>query len=299
MNRESLKCYRKAGEIAEEVLNEGLKKIKPGVKVLEVAEFVEKSIIEKGGKPAFPCNISINEVAAHYSPSAWDERVFKEGDVVKLDIGVHIDGYIADTAKTKELGSCYKKLIKASEEALKNAIEIIKPGVKTNEVGEVIETTIKEYGFLPISNLTGHQLMRFTLHAGTIIPNIKTNYGKEFKEGDVFALEPFATTGCGRVVDDVNVLIFRYIQDKPMRVREARIILQYVKENFKSLPFAERWIAHLTSRLKLSQALRLLVHSKALHAYHVLREKDKGIVSQAEHTVIVTKEGCEVTTGEI
>ncbi len=298
MEEESLKYYRKAGEIAREVLEEGLKKIQPGVKLLEVAEFVENLILEKGGKPAFPCNISVNEIAAHYSPTAWDERVFKNGDLVKLDIGVHVDGYIADTAKSINLGNKNEneKLIKASEEALKNAIDIIKPGVKTNEIGEVVEDTIKSFGFLPISNLTGHQLQRWRLHAGLVIPNIKTRHGDVIREGDVLAIEPFATTGAGRVVDDANAIIFRYLQDRPLRMKEARIILQYVKKNFNTLPFAERWVSSLVPKFRLSQALRQLIYSKAIHAYHILKEKNRKPVSQTEHTIIVTKDGCEVTT---
>ena len=301
MKEESLSYYKKAGEIAKEVLEEGLKKIKPGVKLLEVAEFVEAKIIEKGGKPAFPCNISVNEIAAHYSPTAWDEGTFEKGDLVKLDIGVHVNGYIADVAKSIDLGNKgeNKKLIEASEEALKNAIDMIKPGVKTSEIGETIEETIKGFGFVPVSNLTGHQLQRWRLHGGMFIPNVKIRGGEEIKEGDVIAIEPFATNGFGRVVDQSEAIIFRYLQDRPLRMKEARVILQYAKENFNTLPFAERWIANLVPRFKLNQALRQLIYSKAIHAYHILREKDKGIVSQAEHTVIVTKEGCEVTTGEI
>jgi len=301
MKEESLSYYKKAGEIAKEVLEEGLKKIKPGVKLLEVAEFVEARIIEKGGKPAFPCNISVNEIAAHYSPTAWDEGTFEKGDLVKLDIGVHVNGYIADVAKSIDLGNKRenKKLIEASEEALKNAIDMIKPGVKTSEIGETIEETIKGFGFVPVSNLTGHQLQRWRLHGGMFIPNVKIRGGEEIKEGDVIAIEPFATNGFGRVVDQSEAIIFRYLQDRPLRMKEARVILQYAKENFNTLPFAERWVANLVPRFKLSQALRQLIYSKAIHAYHILREKNKGIVSQAEHTVIVTKEGCEVTTGEI
>ncbi len=289
MKEESLSYYKKAGEIAKEVLEEGLKKIKPGVKLLEVAEFVEARIIEKGGKPAFPCNISVNEIAAHYSPTAWDEGTFEKGDLVKLDIGVHVNGYIADVAKSIDLGnkSENKKLIEASEEALKNAIDMIKPGVKTSEIGETIEETIKGFGFVPVSNLTGHQLQRWRLHGGMFIPNVKIRGGEEIKEGDVIAIEPFATNGFGRVVDQSEAIIFRYLQDRPLRMKEARVILQYAKENFNTLPFAERWVANLVPRFKLSQALRQLIYSKAIHAYHILREKNKGIVSQAEHTVIV------------
>ncbi len=294
-----LKVYRESGEIAREVMKAGLKMIKPGKKLLEVAERVEEKIAEADARPAFPCNISVNEVAAHYSPQAWDSKVFEKGDLVKLDVGVHLDGYIADIARTISVdggGGENKKLIKAAEEALAEAIDMIRPGVLTNQVGERIEEVITGHGFTPISNLTGHKLGRYNLHAGVLVPNVKTRHGNEFREGEVFALEPFATNGLGKVIDDPNAIIFRYLRDRPLRMREARVILRHAKENYGPLPFAERWVANLVPKFKLNQALRQLVYSKALHAYHILKEKERGLVAQAEHTVIVKKDGCEIIT---
>ncbi len=287
--------YRKAGKIAAGVMEAGLKMIEPGAKLLDVANAVEALIDEKGAKPAFPVNISVNAVAAHYSPDAWDESTFKDTDLVKLDIGVHLDGYIADIAKSKGPSES-SKLIRASEEALQTAIDAIKPGVMTNDVGAAIEDTIKGYGFKPVSNLTGHMLRQWNLHGGIIIPNVNTRHGDLIEEGQVFAVEPFATDGAGRVVDEGNAIIFKYLADRPIRMRAGRNILKYVKANFGTLPFAERWIAHLMPRLKLNHAMRQLISAKALYAYHILREKEHGTVSQAEHTVIVTKDGCEITT---
>ncbi|MEE9594721.1 MAG: type II methionyl aminopeptidase [Candidatus Hydrothermarchaeales archaeon] len=291
----NIEKYTKAGEIAAEVMEKGLKSIEVGAKLLDVAVLVEDSIREEGAHPAFPCNISVNDISAHYSPVAQDETTFKKGDLVKLDLGVHVDGYIADIAVTKNLGGD-EKLVKASVDALEAAIEMIKPGTKTNEVGAVVEETIKGAGFLPISNLTGHYLARWSLHGGTVIPNVRVRHGEEIKEGDVIALEPFATTGVGRVVDDPEAIIFRYIEDRPLRMMEARVLMKHIKENYSTLPFAERWVSDLLPKLRLNMALRQLVSSRALYAYNILREKGRGIISQAEHTVIVTKDGCEVIT---
>jgi len=287
--------YYRAGVIAAKVMEKGLENIKVGGKLLDVAVIVEDSIKEEGAHPAFPCNISVNDISAHYTPVAQDESTFKKGDLVKLDLGVHVDGYIADIAVTKNLGGD-EKLVKASADALEAAIDMIKPGTKTNEIGAVVEDTIKGAGFLPISNLTGHFLARWTLHGGSVVPNVRVRHGDEINEGDVIAIEPFATTGAGRVVDDPEAIIFRYIEDRPLRMREARILMKHIKENYGTLPFAERWISHLVPKLKLNMALRQLVSSKALYAYHILREKERGMISQAEHTVLVTKDGCEVTT---
>lgn len=288
--------YAKAGVIAAEVMDAGLEKIGSGVKLLDVAEFVEKLTVEKGAVPAFPCNISINDRAAHYTPVADDKTVFNEGDLVKLDLGVHVEGHIADIAKSVAVDEGSNDLIKASEKALETAIGMIKPGVNTSDLGAKIEETIKDAGFLPISNLTGHKLAMYNLHGGMIIPNVKTTHADTINEGDVLAIEPFATDGVGRVVDENDALIFKYLSDRPLRMKESRIILNFAKSNYGTLPFAERWISDLVPKFKLNSALRQLAYSKAIYAYHILREKDRGMISQAEHTIRVTSDGCEVLT---
>lgn len=296
MNEQEYAFYKKAGEIARKVIQEGLERVQAGVKLLDLAEYIERRITELGGKPAFPVNISVNDIAAHYSPTAWDEAVFKPGDLVKLDLGVHVEGYIADVAKSKVVDGEKNSLIEACEKALENAIEAIEPGVKTNEIGEIIENTIKDFNLRPIENLTGHMLARYSLHGGITVPNIKTRHGDTMQEGDVFAIEPFSTSGAGRVGELPEAIIFKYLRDKPMRSREARVLLSHVKKNFNSLPFAERWVSKLMPRHRLYMALRQLTYAGSLYAYHILREKEQAPVAQAEHTVIVTSEGCEVIT---
>jgi methionyl aminopeptidase len=288
--------FSEAGGIAAEVMEKAYKKVKEGVKLLEVADFAEGLIVEMGAKPAFPINISINERAAHYTPDIDDPAVFLQGDLVKLDIGVHVNGYIGDIARSKAVGGGHKELIAAAEAALENAISALKPGVKTNEIGGVVEKTIKDYGFLPVSNLTGHMLTEWNLHGGTVVPNVRTMAGYKFKEGDVFAIEPFSTDGAGRVVDEPNAMIFRFLTDKPLRMREARLILTHVKDNYSTLPFAERWVAGLVPKFKLGLALRQLVSTKSFHAYHILKEKEGGLVAQAEHSIRITSGGCQILT---
>ena len=296
MEEEARVKYVLAGEIAAKVMKRALRKVREGRKLLELAGFVESEIEKLGGRPAFPVNISVNEIAAHYSPTAWDEATFAEGDLVKLDIGVHVDGYIADIARSTVVGGGRNELISASEEALQRAIELIKPGVMTNEIGAVVEETIRSRGFKPVENLTGHKLSRYSLHGGVTVPNVRTRHGDVLREGDVFAIEPFATSGAGRVVDENEAIIFRYLKDRPLRLKESRVILAYAREHFGTLPFAERWVAHLAPKHRLQLALRELAYSGAIYAYKILREKNRAPVAQAEHTVIVTAEGCEVTT---
>ncbi len=294
---EKIEKLLKAGEIAKEIKKEVLRLIKPGASLYEIAEFVEKRTVELGGKPAFPCNLSINEIAAHYTPYNGDETILKEGDYLKVDLGVHVDGYIADTAFTVRVGMEEDDLIEASKEALENAISVIKAGVKINEVGKVIEETIRGYGFNPIVNLSGHVIERYKLHTGISIPNIyRPHDNYELKEGDVVAIEPFATTGAGQVIEAPPTLIYMYIRNRPVRLPQARSLLNYVKKNFSTLPFAYRWVQNLMPEAQVKLALLQLEKAGALYGYPVLKEIRGGLVSQAEHTVIVEKEGVLITT---
>ncbi len=296
---ESYKYYKKAGEIAFSIIKDVEKILKPGASVLDIVEWVEKEILKRGGSHAFPCNLSINEVAAHDTARIDDNRILKEGDVVKIDIGVHINGYIADTAKTIIVGAKNKKkdkLVKASKEALEEAISKIRPGIKSNEIGRVIEDTIRNYDLKPIVNLTGHFLERYKLHTNKVLFNIYTRHYFEIKENDVIAIEPFATDGYGKVVDEAEALIFRYLTRKPVRNIYARRLLDYIERNYPYLPFSERWLGKMMSKINLYAALRELINIKSIYAYNILREKARGLVSQAEHTVIVKRDGCEIIT---
>jgi methionyl aminopeptidase len=288
--------YRSAGRILAEVREDAIERIKEGVSLLEVAEFVENSIREKGGEPAFPCNISRNEEAAHATPSMDDKAVFGK-DIVKLDIGTHIDGYIGDSAVTVDLSGDNEGLVRASEAGLNEAIKIIRDGVSTVEIGEVIENTIREQGYKPVVNLTGHGLMKYNSHAPPTIPNVKYEHGVILRENDVVAIEPFATDaqGAGKVVESGNAEIYSLIKAKPVRLREAKKLLEEIKK-YQGLPFAKRWLP----RERLDLALRTLENTKGvLRDYPVLREEEKGLISQAEHTIIVKEDGCEVTTKRI
>lgn len=289
--------YEKAGSIARRALEEGARRIKPGAGLLEVADFVEGSIAEQGAGIAFPVNISINEQAAHYTPEHKCDKVFGEKDVVKLDVGTHVNGYIGDTALTVDLSGENGKLLEASEAALDAAISSMKPGAKVGDIGAVIEGEIRKRGFKPISNLTGHMLDEFKLHAGVEIPNVKTQSSYVLKEGDVFAVEPFSTDGAGRVSEGSQVEIFMFIEQRPVRMRESRRLLNYARDRFRGLPFAERWLYRdFNSRLLLNSALKELMAFGVLKPYPILSDAGKGTVSQAERTVVIEKDSARILT---
>ena len=286
MEPEIFDNYVKAGKIASQVRDEFQKRIVAGAHLLEIANSVESWIRELGGEPAFPVNISVNNVAAHYTPPAGDETAFKQGDMVKLDIGVHVNGYIGDTATTIYLGDDEKdsQLVLASKKALEEALKLVKPGAKISEIGEAVETAIKSLGFKPISNLTGHGLEQYDLHAEPQIPNIKITSGYELKEDQVIAIEPFASSGDGYVRESGETLIYMILYPQPVRNPEARQIIKLMSAR-QGLPFAKRWLQ--ISDIKLRLALRELKMRNAVHEYPILKDRDNCKISQHEHTVIV------------
>jgi len=279
-----LGLYRKAGDISRKVKAKALAFIRPGMPLLEIAESIESNIKSFDARPAFPCNLSLNNIAAHYTPDRASSLVFNEDDLLKVDFGVHVDGYISDLAFSLNPSGRHKELIKASESALAGAVKLSTPGRDVSEIGAAIEEKIRSFGFKPISNLSGHLLERFNLHAGLTIPNIPAKEGV-LEDGMVIAIEPFATDGSGWVVDSTEAFIFRFYKDKPVRLPDARKILGLAKDDFSSLPFASRWIDLPQSRLNL--ALSQLLSVNAIYRYPVLKEKSGGIISQAECTVIV------------
>ena len=278
MNYAVYEKYLEAGRIAAGIRKEALTKVREGVPLLEVAEFVESKTCDMGGKPAFPCNISVNEVASHYTPED-NIPCFNRGDVVNVDIGVHIDGYIADTAATTEVGTeNHKRLIKATEEALENAISVIKDKIQTRTVGKVIEQTIKKHGFNPVKDLTGHSLEQYNLHAGITIPNHGSLFSHKIKKDSVIAIEPFATYGKGNIkYGKPHIFALGRSSNDEASMK--------IKEKFGPLPFSKRWIPGFN-----------IGKMPGVKKYSELIESGGEVVAQTEHTVIVNEDGCEVIT---
>jgi len=299
--------YEKSGKIVSKVRRMAADYIEADMKILDLVNFVESNIIEMGGNPAFPCNISINEITAHYTAPPGDESIINAGDLVKIDLGAHVDGYIADSAVTVLVGDCDSvleedekelnlKMIQTAQDALNSAINTIKAGVQLGEIGTAIEETINKNGLNSVSNLTGHGMDQYILHSGISVPNIKEVNEHQVEEGDVLAIEPFVTNGIGRVGDMNEAYIFRFLRDRPMRMVHAKKLLHSIVNDFRNLPFCQRWLTNENNEKHLNMAMRQLITSRAVYPYHVLKEKSDARVAQAEHTVIVEKDGCKVIT---
>jgi methionyl aminopeptidase len=290
--------YVQAGKIAGEVRENVRKTDWIGKTVFEICEHVENEIRKRGAKCAFPVNTSINEVAAHYTAEPNDELTITDDDLVKIDLGAQINGYIADTAVTVCYNPEYDNLVQAAEQSLNNAMSMIKVGVKSSDVGRTIEKTIKQMGFLPIANLSGHSLDQYTIHAGKSVPNIWSIGSFTFDENQAFACEPFVTTGegLGFVHEGKIKNIFAISSRKKTKDKEADKMLDFIWQNFNLLPFALRWLTKEWDEKEARILLDTLVRKKAVHAYPVLVEGNGKRVAQAEHTFIPNENGVTITT---
>ena len=286
MVKEALEAYDVSKKISDKVIKFANEEIYEKRNAFELAEIVEKSIKDFGGKPAWPVNISVNNVAAHYTPDINDTLVLREGDLVKLDIGVHFEGYIWDRAFTVCMGRKTHPLIEASEEALAKALDAVKSGVTVSKISEIIETTVLKRGFNPVRNLSGHALERYVQHAHPSIPNSRNNIQETLREGQAVAIEVFVTNGTGWVKESSPVMIYQYLQDRPVRMWEARKILEKSRNEFNKLPFAKRWIKDI-SPLKFDMAIKQLVEIEAIKEHLILKEQPNGLVAQTEETIIV------------
>ena len=297
MDAAAIESYKKAGSIAARAREHGAGLIKPGVKLIDVATTVEKFIVDQGGQPAFPCCISIDADAAHETPAVLDAREFKEGQVVKLDTGVQVDGWIGDTAITVEVGTDrYAELKRATQEALDAALKVVRPGVPIRDVSAAIETAIRGFGFQPIVNLTGHSVDQYHQHAGVSIPNVASTAHGKLESGMAVAIEPFSTDGVGKIKDSLGGHIYHYMGPRPVRDPTARKALDYIQKNHEKLPFAERWIANAVPADRVTYTMRLLERAGVVKQYPILREVGGGQVTQFEHTILILDDGCVVTT---
>jgi len=298
MSLDPLDCYLKAGRIASQIRREMRQVRLEGESVLAICTRVEERIRQLGGAPAFPCNVGINEVAAHYTARLEDATTVPAGSIVKVDFGVAVDGYIADTAYSYTANPQLLTMVAASKEALAQAIRAFKPGSRLGEVGAAIHRAVQGFGFQPIQNLSGHKMERYTLHAGKSVPNVAADTGGRLEPGEVYAIEPFVTTldGAGRVVEGADAYIYRFVKEKGARSSGEKDLVREIRERFRTLPFTVRWLADRAVEKNFHAVFERLLSAGNVEAYPVLREGWGRPVAQSEHTVVVTESGCRVLT---
>jgi len=297
MEKSEIDSYVKAGEIAKKTKLYAREIIKKGVKLIDVAEKIDAKILELGGGFAFPVNLSLNEYAAHYTPAPGDETV-AEG-ILKIDVGVSVDGFIADTAFSMDLTEDgeFKEMIELNEKLAKEVIETVKSGMKVRDIGETVQGVMDGASekFAVIRSLCGHSIAQYRIHAGLTISNYRNNNSIVLEDVTI-AVEPFVTTGVGDIFEGKGGGIYYLESDRPVRDRDARKVLEFIKENFGSSNFCARWlnkdgecvVEEGWSTTKIKFVLGTLVRAGILHEHPILIEKSRAPVSQAENTFVIS-----------
>jgi methionyl aminopeptidase len=292
----SLDVLRAAGRIAAAARDAGAALIVPGAPVRDVCAFVDDEIVRRGGAPAFPTQSSRNHLAAHYCPAPEDETRYEAGDLAKLDVGVHIDGWVVDTALTVWVGHPGEShpLIDAAQAALEAAIAAAGPLVPVRRLSAAIERTLRGAGLRPMRNLCGHGVARWTVHCPPPIPNLAEDASDRLAIGAAVAIEPFATSGGGLVAEIGRAEVFRLDPLQDDEAGPSEPVLDAIRA-FRGLPFARRQLARFERGL-LERTLTRLLDAGLLHGYPPLAETTGAPVAQAEHTLFVGAEFVEVLT---
>ena len=292
-SEEAIAFFKKSGKISAEALEFGKGLIKNGAKPIDILDKVEEFIAKKGAACAFPPQMSLNETAAHSCPDDGDQTVL-EGQVVKLDVGVHVEGYVTDNAVTVDLSGKWGDLLQANKEALDAALALAVPGTPIGTIGKEVERIIASYGYKPVRNLSGHGLGKFTVHSKPSIPNFDTGESTRLTAGMVLAIEPFVTNGAGLIAERGEAGVFMLVQKKPVRDLITRNALQWIG-SYQGLPFARKWLTRALGKAKTSFALKQLDQLDMIHAYPPLVEQNNGVVSQMEKSVVVAEKPIVLT----
>jgi methionyl aminopeptidase len=266
LNSDFLTDYREAAEIHRQVRQYAKKSIKPGQTLTEIAEGIENSVraltghdgLTEGdaliGGMGFPCGLSLNHCAAHYTPNAGNKMVLSQEDVMKVDFGVHVNGKIVDSAFTVAFDDKYDNLLKAVQEATNAGIREAGIDARVGEIGGVIQETMESfeveidgqtYPVKSIRNLTGHNILPYSIHGTKAVPIVKSNDSTKMEEGDVFAIETFGSTGNGYVRDDMETSHYAKNKDVghvDLRLSSAKSLLSVINKNFGTLPFCRRYL---------------------------------------------------------
>ncbi|CAH0033490.1 unnamed protein product [Clonostachys rhizophaga] len=310
LNSDFLTDYREAAEIHRQVRQYAKKSIKPGQTLTEIAEGIENSVraltghdgLTEGdaliGGMGFPCGLSLNHCAAHYTPNAGNKMVLSQEDVMKVDFGVHVNGKIVDSAFTVAFDNKYDNLLKAVQEATNAGIREAGIDARVGEIGGVIQETMESfeveidgqtYPVKSIRNLTGHNILPYSIHGTKAVPIVKSNDSTKMEEGDVFAIETFGSTGNGYVRDDMETSHYAKNKDVghvDLRLSSAKSLLSVINKNFGTLPFCRRYLDRI-GQDKYLLGLNNLVNAGVVDAYPPLCDKKGSYTAQFEHTILI------------
>jgi len=325
-NKNNIENYKLAGEIHKNVKNYIVPLLKKGIKLIEICTLIENKIREysrlyqiKYDLPeqyndsiAFPIGISLNSIAAHYTPRFNETTILNENDVCKIDYGVHINGCIVDSAITINLNNKYNKLLEASKEATKKVIANLGVDVRFKELSLMAQEIVESYEIninnktiplKPIDNLCGHNITPYNIHAGKYLYSVvRDNDTEKVEENDVIAVEVFVTTGSGTTILDKNPNNYSHYMLKKnnptipiFKFRRTSDMLNIINKHFSTLPFCPRFINYFNGlnknkNINYSSCLNELFVNNMVNSYPPLIDPEPGsLVAQFEHSSFITE----------
>ncbi|KAK7382290.1 hypothetical protein VNO80_01125 [Phaseolus coccineus] len=278
---------RRAAEVHRQVRKYMKGIIKPGMLMTDLCETLENTV-----------RCSLNWVAAHWTPNSGDKTILQYDDVMKLDFGTHVDGYIVDCAFTVAFNPMFDPLLEASREGTNTGIKEAGIDVRLCDIGAAIQEVMesyeveingKVYQVKSIRNLNGHSIGRYQNHAGKSVPIVKGGEQTKMEEGEFFAIETFASTGKGYVREDLECSHYMKNFDvghMPLRLPRAKQLLATINKNFSTLAFCRRYLDRL-GETKYLMALKNLCDSGIVQPYPPLCDVKGSYVSQFEHTILL------------
>ncbi|KAL7409822.1 peptidase M24A, methionine aminopeptidase [Mrakia frigida] len=296
---------RRAAEVHRLVRAHARKTIKPGMTMLEIVENIEdgtRALVEEKGMEAgigFPTGVSLNDCAAHYTPNAGDKTILREGDVLKVDFGVHVNGKIVDSAFTLNFEPTYDELLKAVKAATNTGLQVSGIDVRMCDIGEAIQETMESYevdlgsgNIKPvkaISNLNGHSIHPYSIHGTKLIPMVKNDDQTKMEEGEYFAIETFGSTGRGRVIEQgvcSHYAMSKTYDASGLKRETAKSLLKKLTSSFGTLPFCRRFIDRFGETGYL-MGLNELVANDIVQAYPPIIDSPGSKTAQYEHTILL------------
>ncbi|KAI5121304.1 hypothetical protein M0805_003773 [Coniferiporia weirii] len=295
---------RRAAEVHRQVRKHARQHIKPGMSMTEIVENIEdgtRALVEENALECgigFPTGVNLNNCAAHYSPNAGDTLVLQNGDVLKVDFGVHVNGRILDSAFTLTWEPTYDKLLEAVKDATNTGIREAGIDVRLGDIGAAIQETMESYEVeingtsqqvKAIENLSGHSINRYQIHGSKSVPIVKNDDQTKMEEGEYFAIETFGSTGRGRVIESGDCSHYAKVVNAPhvpLRLQSAKSLLKSITKNFGTLPFCRRYLDR-TGESKYLLALNHLVAQGVVQDYPPLCDQRGSMTAQFEHTILL------------
>ncbi|KAI0652404.1 peptidase M24A methionine aminopeptidase [Trametes meyenii] len=304
---------RRAAEVHRQVRKYARKVIRPGMRMIDIAETIEngtRALVEENGLESgigFPTGLSLNHCAAHYSPNPGDTLVLGEKDVLKVDFGVHVKGRIVDSAFTLSFDPTYDKLLEAVKAATDTGVREAGIDVRLGELAGYIQETMESYEVevngktlpvKPIENLSGHSINPYQIHGGKSVLLVKNDDQTKMEEGEYFAIETFGSTGRGKVIEQGECSHYARIVDAPhvpLRLTSAKSLLKSINKNFGTLPWCRRYLER-AGESKYLLALNHLVAQGIVQDYPPLCDVRGSMTAQFEHTILLRPTRKEVVS---